>query len=609
MAITLNSNLSGMQAIRRLGDATRSLTDSLARLSSGSRINNPSDDSAGASVALSLNARSRVFAQASRNANDVISALNVAQGGVEMFSSILVRIKELAEQSANGTLSSTQRAALDKDAFQLTKEYNRILGGTQFNGIDLLSPAFQAIVAQVGFGADGTIRGDTNSALRRAVGNGSFGTSVDTLSGVGLSAGMASGDFNGDGILDIAGSDFFGAGVRAESGSGNGTFSGVRNLTGITVPGAITAADINNDGYDDLIVADGSRLRYFLGSSSGLSTTETSNTNTSASSISKIEITDIDGDGFLDIVAAGGNSTISVVRNSNMSLSQIATVANTNTVADLAIGDINGDGRIDIITTGSSGATGRVFIGNASFGFSSFSTFSITNGEQFAVGDLDNNGFDEIVLSSGTIYSSSTTGALTSSTYSTGASSTTSSIILADLNDDGFLDIYRPVASSEVSFGRGDLSFEQYAANGVVALTNTLLADFNGDGVLDLFSGNSATNTVRLGQSTSTTNLKYFSLASADEARSALESIDAAMLRVRNQMGSLGAAMSRMQSALSVVTMTRDSTLEASSRISDADIAFDSALVTRQSILQQSAAAVLAQANQQPQLALVLLDQ
>jgi len=137
MPITIGSNIESLRAQRQLSKASTELGSVFERLSSGMRINKASDDAAGLSIATSLNSDRRVFTQGIRNFNDGISLLNVADSAVDSLSNIVLRLKELAEQSANGTYSHTQRKALDKEAQSLSKEYLRVAQSTKFNGLNL----------------------------------------------------------------------------------------------------------------------------------------------------------------------------------------------------------------------------------------------------------------------------------------------------------------------------------------------------------------------------------------------------------------------------------------------------------------------------------------
>jgi len=155
MAITLGSNITSLQAQRRLGIASDSLAKTFERLSSGQRINRASDDAAGLAIADSLKADQRVATVAIRNANDGISTIAIADSALGEIGNVLSRLAELAEQSANGVFSSTQRSALSNEFVALASEVERIATVTKFNGVALLS-GNQTITLQVGFNSAST---------------------------------------------------------------------------------------------------------------------------------------------------------------------------------------------------------------------------------------------------------------------------------------------------------------------------------------------------------------------------------------------------------------------------------------------------------------------
>src|SRR5262245_4821543 len=110
MAVTINTNVAALNAQRRLGNSTQALRGSFERLSSGLRIVRAKDDAAGLAIADSLRADGRIASVAIRNANDGISLISIADGALDQMSSVLTRMAELAEQSANGVLAVTQRS-------------------------------------------------------------------------------------------------------------------------------------------------------------------------------------------------------------------------------------------------------------------------------------------------------------------------------------------------------------------------------------------------------------------------------------------------------------------------------------------------------------------
>ena len=172
MAISIGSNITSLQAQRRLDITGGKLSQAFNKLSSGYRINRGADDAAGLAIAESLKAQSRIAGQAIRNTNDGISTIAIADGALGEVANILARLAELASQSANGTLSTTQRSVVSNEFVALSSEIERIASVTEFNGIKLLSGT-SAITIQVGTGSGASSQiGYTNQ--------------LATLSGIGL---------------------------------------------------------------------------------------------------------------------------------------------------------------------------------------------------------------------------------------------------------------------------------------------------------------------------------------------------------------------------------------------------------------------------------------
>lgn len=150
MSITINTNVAALNAQRRLGSSTDELRSSYEKLSSGLRIVRAKDDAAGLAIADSLKADTRIASVAIRNANDGVSLISIADGALAQVGNVLSRMAELAEQSANGVLSVTQRSALASEFSALGSEIQRIAVTTAFNGLNLLSGG-GTVQLQVGF--------------------------------------------------------------------------------------------------------------------------------------------------------------------------------------------------------------------------------------------------------------------------------------------------------------------------------------------------------------------------------------------------------------------------------------------------------------------------
>ncbi|MBK7891895.1 MAG: flagellin FliC [Bdellovibrionales bacterium] len=172
MGLRINTNVASLNAQRNLTGTKWGLDKSLERLSSGYRINRAGDDAAGLAISENLRAQVRGLKQASRNAQDGVSLVQVAEGGLNEMSSILIRLRELAVQAASDTIGPVERQFLNVEYDQLVSEIDRIADATEFNGTQLLSGTGSVLDFQVGTRNDPNIdrltfdasKADANSA-------------------------------------------------------------------------------------------------------------------------------------------------------------------------------------------------------------------------------------------------------------------------------------------------------------------------------------------------------------------------------------------------------------------------------------------------------------
>lgn len=150
MAISIGSNIASLSAQRNLASTQKSLGSNFSKLSSGMRIATAADDAAGLGISERLKAQVRGLNQASRNANDGISLLQTAEGAMNEIAGSLTRLRELAVQSANGTLGTQERGYINNEAAQLTQEIDRISAVTEFNGNNMLGADAGTFNLQVG---------------------------------------------------------------------------------------------------------------------------------------------------------------------------------------------------------------------------------------------------------------------------------------------------------------------------------------------------------------------------------------------------------------------------------------------------------------------------
>ncbi len=164
MALVVNTNIASLSAQRNLTNTTNQLARSVERLSSGLRITRAADDAAGLGVSETLRASIRSINQATRNANDGISLTQIADGAASSVGNLLHRMRELATQSASGTVGTVERSYLDQEFLALRSEIDRIANVTEFNGNALLSGATNSFSVFVGFksGANNVLTLDLN---------------------------------------------------------------------------------------------------------------------------------------------------------------------------------------------------------------------------------------------------------------------------------------------------------------------------------------------------------------------------------------------------------------------------------------------------------------
>jgi len=164
MPQTINTNLISLNAQRNLSSSQSSLATSMQRLSSGLRVNSAKDDAAGLAIAERMGAQVRGMNVAMRNANDAISLAQTGEGALGKVSDIFQRMRELAVQSSNGTNTTADRVSLNQEYVQLAQEATRTLGGTQFNGLNVLATTADSTF-QIGANNTSTVDRITVSAF------------------------------------------------------------------------------------------------------------------------------------------------------------------------------------------------------------------------------------------------------------------------------------------------------------------------------------------------------------------------------------------------------------------------------------------------------------
>lgn len=284
----INHNITALNAHRQLGINTGNIGKNIEKLSSGFRINRAADDAAGLSISEKMRAQIRGMEQASRNAQDGISLIQTAEGALQTVNDMLVRIKELATQSANGTYNDTDRARIQEELDELTKEIENIADNTKFNGINLLN------------GNEDASGNSTNISLQIGIDGGQyleldvskFNMKAAPAAGSGASGSGSGGGASGaQGIVDIIKSWDLSTDGRVAAGSGGGSGSGSGGASGVAAAGALKVLD-EIDGVIDQISA----ARSYLGANQNRLENTVNNLNINVENLTAAEsrIRDVD---------------------------------------------------------------------------------------------------------------------------------------------------------------------------------------------------------------------------------------------------------------------------------------------------------------------------
>jgi flagellin len=196
MSLTIKSNIPSLQAQKNLAKSTAALNSSFDKLSSGLRIVTAADDAAGLAISESMSTQIRSFSIAERNAQDAVSMVQTAEGALGEVHSIMGRMRELAMQGANGSLTGVDRGFLDTEYQALKSEIGRIQGAAKFNGKELLSLNVSTIQFQIGL--------DDASSDQLTLTFGGFGLTTITGSANSISGSSIDSALTALGIIDSA---------------------------------------------------------------------------------------------------------------------------------------------------------------------------------------------------------------------------------------------------------------------------------------------------------------------------------------------------------------------------------------------------------------------
>jgi flagellin len=645
----VNTNVKSLVAQDSLMKSGRFLSTAMERLSTGKRINSAKDDAAGLSISNRMDAQIRGLTMAVKNANDGISLMQTAEGALDEVTNSLQRMRELAVQAVNGTNNAQDRAALDAEVQQLKSEIDRTAKTTQFNSINLLDGSYQNKLLQIGDKANQTLK------------IGIAGAKVSDL-GMGTSANAGNVFIGGRIGYTQSGAT---VGISTSFASG-GSMSLVVNGTVISAIKSNTSGS-NNSVLDinDIVTAINNSRAGVTASAFNEFTAATKGTGIISSGAFTITVTPLDGTTTQTVTVTNTGSMQELVDKINSQGGSSTVQARTNDEGKLVLFNKSG------ATFAVADTTGSATVGyNAATGFLTASVSvkgmlrlesqtdnPIAIGVQGKLGtagtitdDAANTALKTLglvqikAIRSGTSATASTAATETSTevmkdAYSyVGSSITTSTTkwIAGEIKING-VDIYRTGQDTNTTAKKVNLInsfadqtgvFASYGSNssGNIAITlnsvnnRPISVDLGNDNVNTAYGGfishglrsvnvgddyyDATTPTGAGGSGSSITGLNVLSASSATDA---IKAIDNAIEQVSMSRANLGAVQNRLIATVNNLSNIATNTEASKSRIMDTDYSKETTQLAKSQIIQQAATAMLAQANQAPQMVLSLL--
>lgn len=539
--MVVQHNLNAINANNKMNINVSGTKKATEKLSSGYQINRAGDNAAGLAISEKMRSQIRGLSQATKNANDGISLIQTAEGGLNETHSILQRMRELAVQSANGTYQDdTDREAIQLEVDALKSEIDRIASSTEYNGMKLLDGSLGGSKAVTEFGAK---YGAVSTADTDLVG----ATITSNIAGVKVTTAYAASGKGGENALWSADG---------------------KTLTMNLVAGeTYTQKDIDNLIANATQSKDGGQTQapseISIKLANGVMTASKAGATTATTA--GLRATGSDDTNILTLIGDGTNGA-------HGSSDKITFTANTYGKAV----DTNMASKITISTTVAAGKENVKVATAATTTKGAELTLELSTGKTYTEKDIEN-----ILKEAGYDYS----------------------VKLEDTkNTDGDADgkIYFNVK------GDAEVAITDGAGVGKDSVPN------NGKGLTFQIGANGVEDqrvTLNVNDmSSSAIGVANADVSTQDSANAAIDMVDAAVKTVSMQRAGLGALQNRLEYTVNNLTTTNENLTAAESQIRDTDMATEMINYTKNNILQQASQAMLAQANQQPQAILQLLQ-
>ena len=658
MPLTVNTNISAMNAQRAGLDANSEMATAMERLASGKRINSATDDAAGLAISARMEAQVSGLNQAVRNANDAISLVNTAEGALQEYGEILQRIRELAIQSGGGAPSNLDRVNLHQEVAQLQEELGRIANSTRFNGEILLNGTFLSKDFQIGQSNHEEVQITVANMRPETVG----AYTQNLIENVGTIKGATKTNIASEGVA-------IDNGVKAQQitvavgtetprtftinkGDTARAIADKLNQSGAAVNSRATTTmnvyveDVANTGEFSFKISNSSNpdfeqsIRVTSGAGSKTHALASQiNTAYPNHNITATVKTDAAGGSYVQLFQANGYDII---------------IDEYSTTPGAAI-NLDFGGQDELVLTGSSGA-GKVVIGGSltADAPSSFLMTSDDTSNSMLVGSRAKIEFQDIgialadwtdksftlginggaaitVFTNGTFDGTSAAAGqvVTPATYSDIVTNINASIA-HQLNTagagtpgaGGVIAAAHPALGLNLSVvyttGSDSLDFLMNSgvsnATSALVLTETAVGgdlDFSQVKLKDAEGNDQTTHSDTGGETSPTQTVRYVSqidISTREKALLAMTVVDASLQTVASARGSLGAVANRLESTIQNLMTVSENTSASLSRIMDADYAAESTALAKSQVLQQASIAILAQANSTTQQVLRLLE-
>jgi flagellin len=658
MPLTVNTNISAMNAQRAGLDANSEMATAMERLASGKRINSATDDAAGLAISARMEAQVSGLNQAVRNANDAISLVNTAEGALQEYGEILQRIRELAIQSGGGAPSNLDRVNLHQEVAQLQEELARIANSTRFNGEILLNGTFLSKDFQIGQSNHEEVQITVANMRPETVG----AYTQNLIENVGTIKGATKTNIASEGVA-------IDNGVKAQQ---------ITVAVGTETPRTFTI----NKGDTARAIADklnqsGAAVNSRATTTMNVYVEDVANTGEFSFKISNSSNPDFEQS--IRVTSGAGSKTHALASQINTAYPNHNITATVKTDAagatyvqlfqangyDIVIDEysttpgaaINLDfgGQDELVLTGSSGA-GKVVIGGSltADAPSSFLMTSDDTSNSMLVGSRAKLEFQDIgialtdwtdksftlginggsaitVFTNGTFDGTSAAAGqvVTPATYSDIVTNINASIA-HQLNTagsgtpgaGGVVAATHPALGLNLSvvYTTGSDSLDFLLNSGVSNATSALVLtetavggdlDFSQVKLKDAEGNDQTTHSDTGGETSPTQTVRYVSqidISTREKALLAMTVVDASLQTVASARGSLGAVANRLESTIQNLMTVSENTSASLSRIMDADYAAESTALAKSQVLQQASIAILAQANSTTQQVLRLLE-